>query len=133
MQENKAMTGRVFDVDSHRGESAFEATVGRIQKDLLSVKGIFVSNAWTHSVARAAGANARLSDVAILGYDLVPKNLHYLKEGRIRFLISQCPSTQGYEGLYSLYEHVVMRETVKRTIMVPIDILTKDNVKYYQG
>jgi LacI family transcriptional regulator len=133
IEENKQISVRLFDVDSHRGEPAFETTVGRIQKELASVKGIFVSNAWTHSVAHAVSTMAGLSDVAIVGYDLVPRNLHYLKEGLIRFLISQCPSTQGYEGLYSLYEHVVMREPVKRTIMVPIDILTKDNVQYYQG
>jgi hypothetical protein len=40
---------------------------------------------------------------------------------------------QGYEGIYCLYESVVLRETVKQRIMVPIDILTKDNVKYYQS
>jgi LacI family transcriptional regulator len=133
IQENKQISVQLFDVDSHRGEPAFEATVGRIQKEMASVKGIFVSNAWTHSVAHAVSTSAGLSGVAIVGYDLVPRNLRYLKEGLIRFLISQCPSTQGYEGLYSLYEHVVMREPVKRTIMVPIDILTKDNVQYYQG
>lgn len=31
------------------------------------------------------------------------------------------------------YENVVLRETVKQRIMVPIDILTKDNVQYYQS
>jgi LacI family transcriptional regulator len=131
--ESKAMPVRLFEVDSHRGEAAFAEVVDRIVKECVPLKGIFVSNAWTHSVAHAMRAKPGTKGVAIIGYDLVRKNLEYLEQGLIGFLISQCPSTQGYEGIYCLYEHVVLRETVQETIMVPIDILTKENVKYYQG
>jgi LacI family transcriptional regulator len=127
------MTARLFEVDSHRGEAAFADVVADIVKELAPLKGMFVSNAWTHAVARSVQAVSVANGVTIIGYDLVPKNLQYLEQGLIGFLISQCPSTQGYEGIYSLYEHVVLRQTVKHTIMVPIDILTKNNVKYYQG
>ena len=124
---------RLFEVDSHQGEPAFEETVGCILDELSPLKGIFVSNAWTHSVAHSVHELSATNGVTIIGYDLVPKNLRCLEQGLIHFLISQCPSTQGYEGIYSLYEHVVLRENVKNRIMVPIDILTKNNVKYYQG
>ena len=131
--DSKTMTARLYEVDSHRGEAAFGEVVGRIVKELSPLKGIFVSNAWTHSVARSVRALSVANGVTIIGYDLVPKNLHYLEQGLIGYLISQCPSTQGYEGIYCLYEHVVLRQKVKHTIMVPIDILTRNNVKYYQG
>ena len=133
VENSKTMTAHRFEVDSHRGEAAFADVVGRMVKELTPLKGIFVSNAWTHSVARSVRALSAANGVTIIGYDLVPKNLQYLEQGLISFLISQCPSTQGYEGIYCLYEHVVLRQKVKRTIMVPIDILTKNNVKYYQG
>ena len=133
VEDSKKLTVRLFEVDSHRGEAAFADVVRRIVKELVPLKGIFVSNAWTHSVARSLQALSTTHGATIVGYDLVPENLQYLEEGLIGFLISQCPSTQGYEGIYSLYEHVVLRQKVKHTIMVPIDIVTKNNVKYYQG
>jgi LacI family transcriptional regulator len=127
------MRVHVFEVDSQRGEGAFADVIGRVVKELAPLKGIFVSNAWTHAVARSVQGVPAARGVFIIGYDLVPENLQYLEQGLIGFLISQCPSMQGYEGIYSLYEHVVLRQKVKHTIMVPIDILTKNNVKYYQG
>jgi LacI family transcriptional regulator len=130
---NGSMTARLFEIDSHRGEAAFADVVEGILKELAPLKGIFVSNAWTHAVARSVQSVSAANGLTIIGYDLVPKNLRYLEQGLIGFLISQCPSTQGYEGIYCLYEHVVLRQKVKQTIMVPIDILTKNNVKYYQG
>lgn len=133
LEDSKSLTVRLFEVDSHLGEAAFADVVGRIVKELAPLKGIFVSNAWTHSIARSVCALSVAKGVTIIGYDLVPKNLQYLEQGLIGFLISQCPSTQGYEGIYCLYEHVVLRQKVKHTIMVPVDILTKNNVKYYQG
>lgn len=133
VEGSKTATARLYEVDSHRGEAAFADVVTCIVKECAPLKGIFVSNAWTHSVARSARALSAANGITIIGYDLVPKNLQYLEQGLIGFLISQCPSTQGYEGIYCLYEHVVLRQTVKHTIMVPIDILTKNNVKYYQG
>jgi LacI family transcriptional regulator len=133
MEDNKKLKVHLFEVDSHRGEAAFADVVGRVVKELAPLNGIFVSNAWTHSVARSVQALSAAHGVTIIGYDLVPENLQYLEQGLIDFLISQCPSTQGYEGIYSLYEHVVLRQKVKHTIMVPIDILTKNNVKYYRG
>ena len=47
-------------------------------------------------------------------------------------MISRRPATQAYEGLCCLYEQVVPREDIEQKNMVPIDILTRDNVKYYQ-
>ncbi|MDP2884531.1 MAG: hypothetical protein Q8P51_05880 [Ignavibacteria bacterium] len=102
-------------------------------KENDNLRGIFVTNAWTHAVARLIHSHPEGRKVCLLGYDLVEKNLRYLEQGPIDFLISQRPEMQGYEGIYCLYESVVLRETVKQRIMVPIDILTKDNVKYYQS
>jgi LacI family transcriptional regulator len=131
MEDNPVITHRVYDVDSHRGEEAFSAAAKRILKENPDIKGIFVSNAWTHPIARYIHARTKGKNVCIVGYDLVPKNCRCVKSGLISFLISQRPEMQGYEGIYSLYEHVVLREKVKSKIMVPIDILTRDNLRYY--
>ncbi len=124
---------RVYEVDSHRGEKAFLEVAELILRENKPLGGLFVSNAWTHSLARIVNAQPGRNKVSLIGYDLVGKNLRLLAQSSIDFLISQRPEMQGYEGIYCLYEHVVLRETVKKKIMVPIDILTKDNVQYYQG
>jgi len=69
--------------------------------------------------------------VNIVGYDLIPENVRYLKEGYIDFLISQQPEMQGYQGIYTLYNKVVLGEEVPEKIMMPIDIIMKENIDYY--
>jgi LacI family transcriptional regulator len=132
LQDTPQKGARVYEVDSHRGEKAFSEVVKLVRDENKHLGGLFVSNAWTHSFARLVNAHPGGEKVSLIGYDLVEKNLRSLEQGSIDFLISQRPEMQGYEGIYSLYEHVVLRETVKQKIMVPIDILTKDNVQYYQ-
>ena len=69
----------------------------------------------------------------MIGYDLVDENIRLLREGAIDFLISQRPGRQGYLGILVLYRHVVLNETVDRTIMMPIDIITRENRRPFPG
>ncbi len=125
-------SARLYEVDSHKGEPAFAEIAERVMSENQRLQGIFVSNAWTHPIARLVHADPRGQDVFIIGYDLVAGNIQCLEKGMVDFLISQRPEMQGYEGVYSLYEHVVLRGTVRPRIMLPIDILTRDNIKYHQ-
>ncbi len=133
IKEHPGITHKLYDVDSHQGEELFSSTASQILKENLELGGVFVSNAWTHPIARRIHADATRGSVCVVGYDLVPKNCRCVESGLISFLISQRPEMQGYEGIYCLYEHVVLREKVKSTITIPIDILTRDNLKYYVG
>jgi LacI family transcriptional regulator len=95
--------------------------------------GYFVTNAWTHAIARNVSRQRSAREkIRMIGYDLVAGNVKCLKEGSIDFLISQRPAMQGYLGIMALYRHVVLRERVKKQIMVPLDVLTRDNLTYYQ-
>jgi len=38
---------------------------------------------------------------------------------------------QGYQGIYTLYNKVVLGEEVPEKIMMPIDIIMKENIDYY--
>ncbi len=95
--------------------------------------GYFVTNAWTHAIARHVRRHSSAGEkIRMIGYDLVEGNVKCLQEGSIDFLISQRPAMQGYLGIMALYRHVVLREGVKKRIMVPLDVLTRDNLPYYQ-
>ena len=98
-------------------------------KENRELTGIFVTNASTHYVAKKLKSLNK--KIYLIGYDLIDSNIHYLKEGAIDFLISQRPEHQGYQGIYSLYRSIVLREKVNKQIMMPIDIITKENIKYY--
>lgn len=91
--------------------------------------GVFVtSNA--HKVAGFMVKN-NLSETRFIGYDLTPDNLKFLEEGIIDFLICQKPFEQGYQGILSLFNHFVLRKPVKYINYVPIDIITRENYRYY--
>ncbi len=95
--------------------------------------GIFVTNAMTHKVAEWWKKNSGQEKIILIGYDPIPKNVALLKVGVIDFLISQQSERQGYEGIYTLFRRVVLGEEVKREIMTQIDIITAENVDYYQS
>lgn len=121
-----------YEADSHGGERVFESVARRILGENKYLQGIFVSNAWTHPFARYVKRHASSRKICLIGYDLVADNRACLEEGSIDFLISQRPSMQGYEGISALYRNVVLRDNVKQSIAVPLDIITKENVRFYQ-
>ncbi|MGB9907125.1 MAG: substrate-binding domain-containing protein [Candidatus Saccharicenans sp.] len=95
--------------------------------------GIFVTNAMTHKVAEWWKRNSGKNKIILIGYDPIPKNVSLLKLGVIDFLISQQSERQGYEGIYALFRRVVLGQEVRNKIMTQIDIITADNVDYYQS
>jgi LacI family transcriptional regulator, galactose operon repressor len=95
------------------------------------VKGIFVTNSRVYRAVDYLIRN-NLNDIRIVGYDLIPKNIEYLKEGKIDFLISQKPEEQGYKGIMSLFNFLLLNKSVESTQYLPIDILTKENIEYYE-
>ncbi|MGA2623699.1 MAG: substrate-binding domain-containing protein [Bacteroidota bacterium] len=132
MQSTNDIRTLLYEVDSQQGNAGFDRVTAKILGENRDLVGMFVSNAWTHPFAHHISSSGRRKKIFIVGYDLVEKNIELLKQGCIDFLISQRPEMQGYEGIYSLYRHGVLREKVTKKIMVPIDILTKENIGYYQ-
>ena len=94
------------------------------------VKGIFVTNSRVFRVARFLRQKG-VSDIILIGYDLLEENKDFLREGTIDFLISQKPREQGYKSVMALYHHLVLRKQVERSQYLPIDIITKENLEHY--
>lgn len=113
-------------------EETFRILMERIFEENPDLEGIFVANAATHFAAEYIKEKNIGRKIGIIGYDLIEENVSLLKEGYIDFLISQKAETQGYEGIYALYKHVVLQQPCKRNIMMPIDIITSENLIYYQ-
>lgn len=127
------VTTEVYDADGDGGHGGMDRIFARIFRLHPDLRGIFVSNASTHRAAAFVKSRGAAGRVHVIGYDLIDENVRYLREGVIDFLISQQPERQGYEGITTLYRHVVLKEAVPKKVTMQIDIITSENVDFYRS
>ncbi len=72
-----------------------------------------------------------MSDFNLMGYDLLQRNVECLKQGSIFFLIAQQPTLQGFNGIKTLCDYLILKKEVARENFMPIDLLTKENIEFY--
>jgi LacI family transcriptional regulator len=93
-----------------------------------SLRGIFVSTSKAFEVAQRMTANNKVS---LVGYDLLSKNLEYLKRGVIDFLIHQNPRRQASQGISVLSNYLVFRKEAKQRDLFPLEVITRENLQSY--
>lgn len=71
-------------------------------------------------------------NVQIMGYDMVEKNAECLRLGSISFLIAQHGYMQGYNCVDALFRAIILKMPVKPVNYMPIELLTRENVNFYQ-
>lgn len=89
--------------------------------------GIFIPNSKAYLVAKLLPAEVK---VRFLAFDLVEKNLQYLKNGVIDFLINQKPYEQGYRGVELLYRYLATFQKPQEVINIPAEVVTIENLTY---
>ena len=94
------------------------------------VRGVFVTDASAHVVAEYFQKH-RIENISLVGYELTEENRKYTESGEIDFLINLRADEQGYRGIYSLFEHLILRKQVSPMIVTPIDILTAENISLF--
>ena len=72
-----------------------------------------------------------MQKVKLVGYDLIERNTQLLSDGVITALVAQRPERQGYDGIKSLCNHLLFKQNPEKVNLMPIDILLKENLKYY--
>ncbi|MDP4226079.1 MAG: substrate-binding domain-containing protein [Bacteroidota bacterium] len=118
-----------IDVEEDVDILLYKALVEAFDKN-KNIQGIFVTNSKAYKVARFLEKN-HLDKVHLIGYDLVKDNIFFLEKNIIDFLISQRPEVQGYNAVMTLYNYLILKKEVKMVNHTPIDIITKENLKYY--
>jgi LacI family transcriptional regulator len=111
-------------------QSGFIKKLDEVIENTLDLKQIFVTTSQAYDVAKYL-EQRHITNIKLIGYDLVPQNLHYLEKGNISFLINQNPKGQGYWGIYQLAEHVVFKREVPILKYLPLDIVTRENLNYF--
>ena len=99
-------------------------------KNNPDLHGIFVTNSRAYKVVDALKEITNRS-IKIVGFDLVDANLKHLQDNNIDFLINQNPTDQGYLGVMSIFKKLILKEKVEKIQYLPLDIVVKENVKYY--
>lgn len=120
-----------YNVNENEGPEHFETVTSNILKEHKHLSGILVTYAATYKLARYIKDNHKDHSINIIGYDPVDENIRCLNNECIDFLISQMPERQGYEGIFTLYKQVVLKESVQAKMLMPMHIITKENVASY--
>ncbi len=107
-------------------------SLNKIYKTDFKPSVIFVTNSRVNMVARYLEEKL-LSDVFLLGFDYIKKNIEYLKKGIIKILICHKSEEQGYRGVMTLYRHLLLKEPVEPCNFMPMDIITKENYEFYHN
>jgi LacI family transcriptional regulator len=72
-----------------------------------------------------------LKSINLIGYDLLDKNVVFLKSGITRFLIGQRPEEQTYKGVKKLFEYLSLHKVPDRYEYLPVDVVTSENVDFF--
>jgi LacI family transcriptional regulator len=125
--KRKLITQEIADPTSEESQNAIKI---RLQNN-PEIQGIFVTNSQVYYLANIL-EELNLTNIRVIGHDLIKENISFLKKGIVDFLICQRPEEQGYNAIITLFEHLVLKKEVKSENYTSIDIVTKENVDYYK-
>ncbi|WP_430932317.1 LacI family DNA-binding transcriptional regulator [Saccharicrinis sp. 156] len=104
-----------------------------LQQHLMNAEkyqGVFVPNSRAFKVAEFIEQN-HVKDMVVIGNDVFSNNVRYLEKGIITFLLGQKPEEQVFNAIMALFNHLILKKEVVKKNYSPINIIIKDNVKYY--
>jgi LacI family transcriptional regulator len=104
--------------------------------DILTRQGkpdfIFVTSSRVFTVANYLEKNGIGKEVILIGFDFLEENVKFLQNGTIDFLVCHKPKEQAYRGINILFQHLVAGSKFEKINLMPIDIITKENAKFYK-
>lgn len=126
--------GHIFTVhlDSH-DEEKNDQILDRFFETHPQVHAGIIFNSRVHFLSRYFLLHPSLKHFKMIGYDIVDANIPCLDSGFVSHLISQRPEVQGLNSVKALFRHLVLKEKVDGINYMPMDILMKENVHYYNN
>ncbi len=110
--------------------SSIKKMLTGVLKDNIRV--VFVTNSRVSFVA-SYFEEMGIKNVLLVGYDFLEQNIEYLKKDIIQFLICQKPQEGAYKGIMQLYHSLVNFSEAEKVQFMPIDIITRENYKFYRN
>ena len=125
--KRKLITQEIADPTSDESQNAIKTLL----QNNPEIQGIFVTNSQVYYLANIL-EEMKLTNIRVIGHDLINENISFLKKGIVDFLICQRPEEQGYNAIITLFEHLVLKKEVKNENYTSIDIITEENLDYYK-
>ncbi len=94
------------------------------------IRSIFMTGSRSYLIADYLEKRG-LKSVNLVGYDLLDKNVKYLKSGVTRFLIGQRPEEQSYKGNKKMFEYLSLKKIPDKIEYLPVDVVTSENVDFF--
>ena len=114
-------------------ESGNEAALSDFFKANPQVKAGVIFNSRAGFLCRYLEKPGMADNFKLIGYDVLDENVRYLQSGLITHLIAQRPEVQGLNAVKALFRHIVTKEENEPVNYMPIDILMKENINYYNN
>lgn len=112
--------------------TSVEDSISNVIKKEGNIDVIFVTSSRVFTVANFLEKNGLGKDTLLLGFDFLNENVKYLKKGTIDFLICHKPKEQAYKGINTLFQYLVSDVNIEKINLMPIDIITKENARFYK-
>ncbi|NNE75815.1 MAG: LacI family DNA-binding transcriptional regulator [Pricia sp.] len=124
-RDSQLLETQTFTTENH---IQFENDVSSFLKNNLEIGAIFVTNSKAHELVKVLEKHKH--QAIVVGYDLLKENVGYLKDGKIDFLIHQKPGRQAYLGIGYFAEFFLFGKKLPSKKLLPIDIISAENVDY---
>jgi len=112
--------------------TSVETSISEILNREGIVDVIFVTSSRVFTVASYLEKNGIGKDTILIGFDYLNENIKYLQNGTIDFLVCHKPKEQAYRGINILFQHLVSEVNIEKVGLMPIDIITKENARFYK-
>lgn len=113
-------------------ENELPNNLDRLFNESSNIKAIFVTTSKVYKIAEYIKTK-KIKNIKLIGYDLLDENINYLNDDIIDFLIHQNPKKQVYFGLTYLVEYLLFNKKIPAKSLLPIDIITSENVTSYKN
>jgi LacI family transcriptional regulator len=91
--------------------------------------GIFAANSSVYYIASFLEKEGDdYISIPLVGYDIIPGRESAVEKGIIDFILTQQPEVQGYRGIIMLYDHIVLKKEVIKEVIMPLNIITRENI-----
>jgi LacI family transcriptional regulator len=128
------------DVDSHKLSTvpismlepdANAVAVKKLLAEHPDLQGAVVLNSRGYVVSQLLEKLSQ-KKIHVICFDYTLNNVKELRKGNIDILLCQHPQTQGFLAVNTVIRYLVYGEKTSRSHYLPIDIVMRENVDYYQ-
>ena len=126
--------GHIYSLSMHADDlEKNQGVLSAFFKEHPQIKEGIVFNSRAHYICNYLSKECPKLPFHLIGFDVIAPNVRYLEEGLISHLIAQRPEVQGSNCIKALFSHLVLKEKIEPINYMPIDILVKENIKYYNN